>query len=213
MQAIEEKIAALVRDPSLQEALEASRLAKTECRRFIDTKGSRDDETMEVDSGDTSSILNNIAAYLVKLRHMNRDAMLTCKSKRAGIAERKALVDERLLQLQNLHYQQQHLRGEIKQCEDYPSIYNSLPLIGVEDFKALAEVVPEGPHELMLARLQHEETLRQELENHRRTLVLEKAAIEQDNAKHREKIESLDRKFQSLIDMAGPIEQILQSSL
>jgi len=204
MQAIEEKIAALVRDPSLQEALEASRLAKTECRRFIDTKGSRDDE---------SSILNNIAAYLVKLRHMNRDAMLTCKSKRAGIAERKALVDERLLQLQNLHYQQQHLRGEIKQCEDYPSIYNSLPLIGVEDFKALAEVVPEGPHELMLARLQHEETLRQELENHRRSLVLEKAAIEQDNAKHREKIESLDRKFQSLIDMAGPIEQILQSSL
>ena len=58
-------------------------------------------------------------SYLAQLRGLNRNAILGVRSTKQGTAEARQEIDRLLLQLQNLYYEQRHLRGEIAACESY----------------------------------------------------------------------------------------------
>lgn len=58
-------------------------------------------------------------AYLSQLRGLNRDAILRVRQAKQATAEARQEVDRLHLQLQNLYYEQRHLRAEITACEAY----------------------------------------------------------------------------------------------
>jgi len=58
-------------------------------------------------------------SYLAQLRGLNRDAILEVRRTKQFTAEARQEIDRLLLQLQNLYYEERHLRGEISACESY----------------------------------------------------------------------------------------------
>lgn len=58
-------------------------------------------------------------ALLAQLRGQNRDAIFRVRDTKHATAEARQEIDRLHLQLQNLYYEQKHLRGEIEACESY----------------------------------------------------------------------------------------------
>jgi len=50
---------------------------------------------------------------------MTRRAIFSVRQAKVDTAEARSEIDTLHLQLQNLHYEQRHLRGEISACESY----------------------------------------------------------------------------------------------
>ena len=60
--------------------------------------------------------------YLAQLRGHNRNAIFAVRNTKQSTAEARQEIDRLHLQLQNLYYEQRHLRGEISACESYESV-------------------------------------------------------------------------------------------
>lgn len=58
-------------------------------------------------------------SYLGRLRELNRNAILKVRNTKQTTAEARQEIDRLHLQLQNLYYEERHLRGEIAACESY----------------------------------------------------------------------------------------------
>lgn len=65
-----------------------------------------------------------LLAHLARLRGLNRKAILGVRATKQETAEARQEVDALHLQLQNLDYEQRHLRGEIAACENYEYVYH-----------------------------------------------------------------------------------------
>ena len=61
-------------------------------------------------------------ANLARLRRQHRASVFNARDTKQNTAEAKSEIDSLHLQLQNLFYEQRHLRGEIGACEDYRSV-------------------------------------------------------------------------------------------
>jgi len=57
--------------------------------------------------------------HVAKLRGLNRQAVLSVRATKQETTEARQEIDGLHLQLQNLYYEQRHLRGEIAGCEEY----------------------------------------------------------------------------------------------
>jgi THO complex subunit 5 len=60
-----------------------------------------------------------LLAHVAALRGLHRRAVLSVRGTRQVVADARGEVDRLSLQLQNLAYEQRHLRGEIAACEGY----------------------------------------------------------------------------------------------
>jgi THO complex subunit 5 len=60
-----------------------------------------------------------LLAHVAALRGLHRRAVLSVRGTRQVVADARGEVDRLSLQLQNLVYEQRHLRGEIAACEGY----------------------------------------------------------------------------------------------
>lgn len=58
-------------------------------------------------------------SHLGQLRELNRNAILKVRNTKQTTAEARQEIDRLHLQLQNLYYEERHLRGEIAACESY----------------------------------------------------------------------------------------------
>ena len=58
-------------------------------------------------------------SHLSQLRGLNRNALIKVRSTKQRTAEARQEIDRLHLQLQNLYYEERHLRGEITACESY----------------------------------------------------------------------------------------------
>jgi hypothetical protein len=65
-----------------------------------------------------------------------------------------------------------------------------------------------SPHDLMIARIEHERAEREALEAKRQALLRKKQSLIADNKKRREDLASLDKDLDRFIDAARPIERI-----
>jgi THO complex subunit 5 len=116
----------LVTDPSLQSVLQAAALARTQSLAILDlldahhqassTTSTSDNTTQQLELSLQQKKLNT---HLAHLRGLNRKAVLGVRSTKQETGEARQEIDALHLQLQNLYYEQRHLRGEIAGCEDY----------------------------------------------------------------------------------------------
>lgn len=88
----------------------------------------------------------------------------------------------------------------------YSHKYAELPLIPVEVFLSqFPEHATLDENELMLARIEHEFTDRQVLENQRQELLKKKMALQAGNKQRKVDLANLDKDLEKFIDAANPI--------
>jgi THO complex subunit 5 len=61
-------------------------------------------------------------AYMTQLKGLHRAAVMSAREAKESTSEARRAVDRLHLQLQNLYYEQRHLRGEITACRDFPYV-------------------------------------------------------------------------------------------
>ena len=113
----------IVTDSFLRSMLNASTHTLQECMNLLDldensalpaTRFSSYNIQLEV-----SKQQKILQSHLSQLRGYNRSALLTVRDAKQITAEARQEIDRLHLQLQNLYYEQRHLRGEIAACESY----------------------------------------------------------------------------------------------
>jgi THO complex subunit 5 len=62
---------------------------------------------------------SKLFAYSAQLKSLHRKSILSVRSTKQGTSDARSEIDRLNLQLQNLVYEQKHLRGEIRGCEEY----------------------------------------------------------------------------------------------
>lgn len=80
--------------------------------------------------------------------------------------------------------------------------YQQLPLIPVEEFLALKpEHASDDENDLMIARIEHERTERESLEQQRMELLKRKQKLISDNKKRKDDLANLDKELEKFIDV------------
>ncbi|KAL1884303.1 hypothetical protein VTK73DRAFT_3287 [Phialemonium thermophilum] len=207
---------AQVVDPSLSSVLETSRATQEQALALVEVvaealeavgPGPLTAQT-QADISRQHKILNT---NLARLRGLHRAACFTARDTKALTAEARQEVDRLHLQLQNLHYEQRHLRDEIAACEDFKHKYLELPLVPVEEFLAQhPQHANDDENTLMIARIEHERAEREALEQQRQELLKRKQKLIADNKKRRDDLANLDKDLEKFIDAAKPIQKMFE---
>ncbi|KAL0474443.1 Fms-interacting domain-containing protein [Neurospora intermedia] len=205
-----------ITDPLLVTVLDTSRAAREQAVVLIDRiqealdaagNGPLSLEAQAEISKQQKLLNTNIA----QLRGLHRSAHFKARETKGQTAEVRHEVDVLHLQLQNLYYEQRHLEGEIAACESFEHTYQKLPLIPVEEFLALhPEHADDDENDLMVARINHERTEREALEQQRVELQKRKQKLIADNKKRRDDLANLDKDLEKFIDAAKPIQKLFE---
>lgn len=116
-----------ITDPTLLAVLKTAALARKqslEMLNFLEEHHSGDYHELPTDDEpvgllELSKYQKKLNTHLAQLRRLNRKAILGVRSTKQKTSEARQEIDTLHLQLQNLYYEQRHLRGEIAACEDY----------------------------------------------------------------------------------------------
>ena len=123
----------IIRDPDLRSVLEAAEQTQHQCNVMLNFL---DEHTSSTQSSSLSSTTSNgsspkeievaftkyqkvLFAHLSQVRGLNRNAIMGVRQTKQATAEARQEIDTLHLQLQNLYYEQHHLKGEIAACEGY----------------------------------------------------------------------------------------------
>ncbi|KAL8787819.1 MAG: hypothetical protein Q9213_002006 [Squamulea squamosa] len=205
----------IVQDPFLQSVLAASTQARQQCVQLIDLAESSAIPPSRTLSKDTrihlSAQQRQLNADLASLRQASRESIFEVRATKQDTAEARQEVDRLHLQLQNLYYEERHLRGEISACESYDHQFQQLPLIPVDEFLQLKpEHADDDEKPMMFARINHELAEREALEQQRQELLKRKQALIAENKKRKEDLASLDKDLETFIDAAKPIQSLFE---
>ncbi|KAL8677620.1 MAG: hypothetical protein Q9224_007178, partial [Gallowayella concinna] len=152
-------------------------------------------------------------ADLATLRLSSRDSIFEVRTTKQDTAEARQEIDRLHLHLQNLYYEERHLRGEISSCESYDHQYRQLPLIPAEEFLQLEPQHPlDDEKSLMFARINHELAEREALEQQRQGLLKRKQGLIADNKKRKDDLASLDKDLETFIDVHMPTRIVFWTS-
>ncbi|KAI9671518.1 MAG: hypothetical protein M1817_003570 [Caeruleum heppii] len=202
----------IVTDPFLRTVLTASTTTQAQCTTLLNLADAHPTPASEPQPpADIQLALSRqqklLHTYLAQLRGLNRDAILGVRHTKQRTAEARQEVDRLHLQLQNLYYEQRHLRGEIGGCE----AYEQLPLLPVEEFlRHHPEHADADEDALMVARINHEHAEREALEQTRQGLLKKKQSLIADNKKRKEDLANLDNDLEKFIDAAKPIQKTFE---
>ena len=116
----------IVTDPFLQKVLETSTQTREQCSQLIDFAEANAVSASHTTPPDVQLELSKrqklLYSYLAQLRGLNRNAILQVRGTKQTTAEARQEIDRLHLQLQNLYYEERHLRGEIAACESYECV-------------------------------------------------------------------------------------------
>ena len=189
----------IITDPLLLTVLHSAAQARQQSLAILDLIDSfhaseQDTSQHQLSLSKQQKLLN---AHLAQLRALNRKAILGVRSTKQETGEARSEIDSLHLQLQNLYYEQRHLRGEIAACEEYKHTYNDISMISAEEFVALhPEHADSGEHDLTVARIEDEHAQRKALEEQRQSLLRRKEALVKDMAGRREELGKLDAEME-----------------
>lgn len=107
----------LITDPTLLTVLNAAAETRTQCLEILSQLSQRASQG-DVDL-DLQTAEKNLNARLAILRGLNRKAIMGVRHTKQETSEARQEIDSLHLQLQNLYYEQRHLRGEIAGCEEF----------------------------------------------------------------------------------------------
>ncbi|KAM0721670.1 hypothetical protein Q7P37_002595 [Cladosporium fusiforme] len=209
----------LVTDASLQAVLAAANLARTQSLAILDlldthhaSAPTADPDAAAQQQLALSAQQKKLTAHLAQLRGFNRKAVLSTRSTKQETGEARQEIDALHLQLQNLYYEQRHLRGEIAGCEDYDHIYTTLPLTSPEEFLAThPDHAASDEHELTIARIQDEHAARQQLEEQRQVLQKRKEALLKETNAKKEDLGKLDAEMEKWIAGENNVRKIFDA--
>ncbi len=122
----------IVTDPFLQSVLDASTQTRQQCTTLLDLTeanaiSSSSSPTQESQL-ELSKHQKTLYSSLAQLRGLNRNALLKVRNTKQTTAEARQEIDRLHLQLQNLYYEERHLRGEIAACESYEYVPTPPPV-------------------------------------------------------------------------------------
>lgn len=107
-----------VTDPFLASVLETSRAARAHALQLAELI-----EQQKREGSDSALQITRqhkvLVANIAQLRSLHRSACFAARDTKGATAEARQEVDKLHLQLQNLKYEQMHLRGEIEACESF----------------------------------------------------------------------------------------------
>ena len=199
----------LVTDPALLEVLNAAIEARRQCLQIIDElelQSQSDGTDLEAANFRMRKQMN---AKLATLRGLNRKAVLGVRDTKQETTEARQEIDSLHLQLQNLYYEQRHLRGEIAACEDYDHKYQQLPMVSVDEFlSAHPEHAQDSDHDLTIARIQDEHAARQALEEDRLALAKRKEVLVKETTAKKDELGKLDQEIEKWVAAQGDIRKI-----
>ncbi|KAK2682939.1 hypothetical protein RAB80_000885 [Fusarium oxysporum f. sp. vasinfectum] len=138
---------------------------------------------------------------MAHLKGLHRNVCFSARETKSQTAESRQEVDRLHLQLQNLYYEQRHLQGEITACESYE---NSLP--------NTPEHENDDENTLMVARIDHERSEREALEQQRQELLKRKQKLIADNKRRKDDLANLDNDLEKFIDAAKPIQKLFEKA-
>ena len=113
----------IVTDPYLRSVLAISTSTCQQCLVLADlvepNAGAAQHTELPDDQLELSKQQKTLYSYLAQLRGHNRNAINKVRNTKQVTAEARQEIDRLHLQLQNLYYEERHLRGEIAACESY----------------------------------------------------------------------------------------------
>ncbi len=113
----------IVIDSYLQSVLATSLHTREQCMNLINLVEANAIATSHKPSHesqlDVSKQQRLLYSHLAQLRELNRNAVLKVRNTKQTTAEARQEIDTLHLQLQNLYYEERHLRGEIAACDSY----------------------------------------------------------------------------------------------
>lgn len=113
----------LITDPALVSVLQSAAQARQQSLAILDLLEEYHARDAQEESLEDQLALSKqqkiLNAHLAQLRGLNRNAIMGVRSTKQATAEARQEIDSLHLQLQNLYYEQRHLRGEITGCENY----------------------------------------------------------------------------------------------
>lgn len=123
----------IVKDPDLRSVLEAAEHAQHQCNVMLNFLDEHSSSRQSFSSSSTTSdgispkeieaaftkYQKVLFARLSQVRGLNRNAIMGVRQTKQATAEARQEIDTLHLRLQNLYYEQHHLKGEIAACEGY----------------------------------------------------------------------------------------------
>ncbi|KAI9019045.1 Fms-interacting protein-domain-containing protein [Hyaloraphidium curvatum] len=158
-------------------------------------------------------LLNEALLLLQELKTLGRDAYIANRAGKLSAQEAKQSMDEVYLQLQNYRYEALHLTKEIAQCEEMETMFQEVPLLSEDVFRARAP--PElldgatTSHQLMLSRLRFEMHEREQLASKKEELTQKIKEVTERNQKRREDLDRVDEALEKFIQSAGGMQEML----
>uniref|UniRef100_A0A8R1DHN7 THO complex subunit 5 homolog n=1 Tax=Caenorhabditis japonica TaxID=281687 RepID=A0A8R1DHN7_CAEJA len=150
-------------------------------------------------------------AKLARLRRNTRLCYYATAQIRKEVAERMEVVDTKLLQLQNVTSEVQHIQKEIDRCLDFSAGDEDLELISVEEFYQQAPESLSKPeetmgdeHEQYVARLKFEMDQRQDLLSTLQELEGRRNVLQSDIRGKEVRLQGLKPKLEDLAKEAEP---------
>ncbi|OAA49383.1 THO complex, subunit 5 [Metarhizium rileyi] len=207
----------IVSEPSLVAVLQISDQARDQAHTLLRLADQTDEADEAHISAETQAEIakqqKHLFTSISHLRGLHRNACFSARETKARTAEARQEVDRLHLQLQNLYYEQRHLQGEISACESYDHKYQQLPLIPVDEFLTQhPEHVGNDEDELMVARIDHERTEREGLEQQRQELLKRKQKLIAENKRRKDDLANLDQDLEKFIDAAKPILELFEKA-
>ncbi|EPS43067.1 hypothetical protein H072_2948 [Dactylellina haptotyla CBS 200.50] len=206
-----------IKEQHLQDCLSALQQTREICIQVIQqdresslaAAAAGQSEPTSIPSGpDRAKSQKQLYASIARLRSLHRNAYMVLRQTKQTTSEARQEQDRLHLQLQNLYYQQRHLRGEIDACLDFPHTYKDIPLVSEEEYlERHVEDSEKDPHELMKLRLADERAVREELEAQRKQLIAKKQALIAENKKRKDDLASLDEHLKKFIESSKPIQE------
>ncbi|KAK6334801.1 hypothetical protein TWF718_010246 [Orbilia javanica] len=200
--------ASKITEQDLQECLQALQSTREICLQIVSQDRARASSQSPPSQEDRLKAQKQLFAAISRLRSLHRTAYMTVRQTKQATSEARQEQDRLHLQLQNLYYQQRHLRGEIDACLDFQHTYEDIPLVDEADYiSRYPEHADKDPHELMKLRLADERAVREELEIQRKQLIAKKQALIAENKKRKDDLASLDEHLKKFIESSKPIQE------
>ncbi|KAG6001677.1 hypothetical protein E4U54_001019 [Claviceps lovelessii] len=204
----------IVSEPGLVAVLQISDQARDQAHALLRLTDDAIDSSPSAEmQAEIAKQQKHLFTSISHLRGLHRNACISARETKAQTAEARQEVDRLHLQLQNLYYEQRHLQGEIAACESYDHKYQQLPLIPIDEFLAQhPDHAGDDENQLMIARIDHERTEREGLEQQRQELLKRKQKLIAENKRRKDDLANLDQNLEKFIDAAKPILELFEKA-
>lgn len=204
----------LITDPLLLSVLQSAEKTRQQSLAILDLIESfhASDAATEATALEHSKQYKVLNAHLAQLRSLNRKAVLVVRQTKQETAEARQEIDTLHLQLQNLRYEQNHLRGEIAASRDYQHTYENIGMIPEDEFLVShPDLLGASEHEITEARIRDEHAQRKALEEERQVLLKRKEALVKETTAKKEELGKLDAEMEKWVAGQESVRKLFEA--